>query len=320
MQHLISIRDLSVQQATELLINSESMLEISGRELKKVPALRGKTIINLFFEPSTRTRTSFEIATKWLSGDAINVNIANTSAKKGETTLDTAWNLQAMSPDAIVVRHQSSGVPYFLAGLLKKTAIINGGDGRHEHPTQALLDVLTLKRHFGEIPTNKTVAIVGDVVHSRVARSTMLLLRLFGNEVRFVGPKPLVPDELADIHGGEKIPIFNKIEEGIKDVDVVIVLRMQLERQESFFVPTMRDYFRSYCLTRKRLDYAKPGAIVMHPGPMNRGIEISTEVAECPTSMIMQQVESGLAVRMAVLIRAVTKVGSTNSDILGGKE
>jgi aspartate carbamoyltransferase catalytic subunit len=277
---------------------AENFQEIAKRDIKKVPTLRGRTVINLFFEPSTRTRTSFELAAKRLSADAINISISSSSVTKGETLLDTARNLEAMSPDAIVIRHSSAGTPHQLAQICK-AAIINAGDGAHEHPTQALLDALTMREHKGQIE-NLEVAIIGDVLHSRVARSNIHLLTKLGARVRIAGPGTLVPNEFQEFVA-EGVRVEKRIEEAVEGADVVMILRIQRERQDSAFFPSMREYAIHYGLNKKRLDLAKENAIVMHPGPMNRGIEISSEVADGVHSLILDQVANGLAVRMAVL-------------------
>ncbi|MBA2619745.1 MAG: aspartate carbamoyltransferase catalytic subunit, partial [Acidobacteria bacterium] len=275
--------------------------EINQREIKKVPALRGKTVINLFFENSTRTRTSFELAAKRLSADAVNISVPSSAIAKGETIVDTALNLDAMSPDAIVVRHASAGVPHQLAKV-SRAAIINAGDGSNEHPTQALLDAMTIREHKKKIK-NLQVAIVGDILHSRVARSNIHLLTKLGATVRVAGPKTLVPDDFR--HLVEKNLFVSKtVEEAIDGADVVMILRIQKERQDSAFFPTLREYAVHYGLTQERLDLAKPDAIVLHPGPMNRGIEIASDVADSSRSLILDQVKYGVAVRMAVLYLA----------------
>jgi aspartate carbamoyltransferase catalytic subunit len=298
MKHLLGIRELSAEQITHLLDTAESFRDISKREIKKVPALRGRTVINLFFEPSTRTRTSFEIAAKRLSADAINISVSTSSVSKGETLLDTARNLQAMSPDCIVIRHSSAGAPYHLTRVCD-AAIVNAGDGSHEHPTQALLDALTIREHKGGIKGLK-VAIIGDILHSRVARSNVYLLSKLGATVSVAGPGTLVPREFAElIEQGVKVE--QRIEDAVADADVVMVLRIQRERQTDAFFPSMREYAVHYGLHTNHLNLAAPDAIVMHPGPMNRGIEVSSEIADGGRSLILDQVTNGVAVRMAVL-------------------
>jgi len=298
-KHLLGISELSPAEITHILDTAETFRAISQREIKKVPTLRGRTVINLFFEPSTRTRTSFELAGKRLSADTINISASTSSVTKGETLLDTARNLEAMSPDFIILRHPSAGAPHALARICR-AAIINAGDGAHEHPTQALLDALTIRQHKGRIE-NLKVAIIGDVLHSRVARSNMHLLTKLGAEVRLAGPATLVPPEFNELVAGGKLNVASRIEEAIAGADVVMVLRIQRERQDAAFFPSLREYAVHYGLTLKRLGGAHADAIVMHPGPMNRGIEIASDVADGTRSLILDQVANGLAVRMAVL-------------------
>jgi aspartate carbamoyltransferase catalytic subunit len=298
---LLGIRGLSAADITGILDTAENFREISNREIKKVPALRGKTVINLFFESSTRTRTSFELAAKRLSADAVNISIASSSLSKGETLIDTALNLDAMAPDCIVVRHSSAGVPHQLAQV-SRAAIVNAGDGANEHPTQALLDAMTIREHKGTI-AGLNVAIIGDILHSRVARSNIHLLTKMGAKVRVAGPRPLVPPDMA--YFVEKdLFVMPRIEDAIDGADVVMILRIQRERQDSAFFPTLREYAIHYGLTQERLDLAQKDAIVLHPGPMNRGIEISSDVADSSRSLILDQVKYGVAVRMAVLYLA----------------
>jgi aspartate carbamoyltransferase catalytic subunit len=298
---LLGIRGLTAAEITGILDTAENFREISNREIKKVPTLRGKTVINLFFESSTRTRTSFELAAKRLSADAVNISIASSSVSKGETLIDTALNLDAMAPDCIVVRHSSAGVPHQLAQV-SRAAIVNAGDGANEHPTQALLDAMTIREHKGTIG-GLSVAIVGDILHSRVARSNIHLLTKMGATVRVAGPKPLVPTDFRHlVQNG--LEVASNIEEAIEGADVVMILRIQRERQDSAFFPTLREYAIHYGLTQDRLDLAKKDAIVLHPGPMNRGIEISSDVADSSRSLILDQVKYGVAVRMAVLYLA----------------
>ena len=297
-KHLLGIRELSAGEITHLLDTAESFRDISRREVKKVPALRGRTVINLFFEPSTRTRTSFEIAAKRLSADAINISVSTSSVSKGETLVDTARNLEAMSPDCIVVRHSMAGAPQQLARM-GNSPIVNAGDGSHEHPTQALLDALTIREFKGRIEGLK-VAIVGDVLHSRVARSNIHLLTKLGATVTIAGPGTLVPeqfDELVD----DGLEIAKSIDECVDQADVVMILRIQRERQDAAFFPSMREYAVHYGLQPKHLERAAADAIVMHPGPINRGVEIASEIADGSRSLILDQVTNGVAVRMAVL-------------------
>jgi aspartate carbamoyltransferase catalytic subunit len=298
---LLGIADLSVAEINLILDTAESFRDVSARQIKKVPTLRGKTVINLFFEASTRTRTSFEIAGKRLSADTINISASTSSVVKGETLVDTALNLQAMAPDAIVIRHGSSGAPHQIAKIVK-AAVINAGDGAHEHPTQALLDALTIRHSKGRLAGLK-VAIIGDVLHSRVARSNAHLLTKLGAHVILAGPRTLLPlglDKLIPSTEGS-ITFADNVEEAITDADVVMMLRIQLERQSGGFFPSLREYSIHYGLNRRRLALAKPDAIVLHPGPINRGVEIDSDVADGPFSLILDQVNNGVAVRMAVL-------------------
>lgn len=295
---LLGIRELSAVEISHILDTAESFRDISLREIKKVPALRGRTVINLFFEPSTRTRTSFEIAAKRLSADAINVSVSNSSVSKGETLLDTARNLEAMSPDCIVVRHSSAGAPHQLARVCK-AAIVNAGDGSHEHPTQALLDALTIRERKGRI-AGLRIAIIGDILHSRVARSNIHLLTKLGATVRVAGPGTLVPPDFGHLVE-EGLIVESNIENAIEGADVVMILRIQRERQDAAFFPSMREYSVHYGLSLERLEKAATDAIVMHPGPMNRGIELASDVADGARSLILDQVSNGLAVRMAIL-------------------
>lgn len=298
---LLGIRDLSAADIHGILDTAENFREINTREIKKVPALRGKTIINLFFESSTRTRTSFELAAKRLSADAVNISVSSSSVSKGETLLDTAMNLDAMNPDCIVVRHGSAGVPHQLAKV-SRAAIVNAGDGANEHPTQALLDAMTIREHKGKIE-GLEVAIVGDILHSRVARSNIHLLTKLGAKVRVAGPGTLVPEAFAHLVENN-LTVCSHGEDAIAGADVVMILRIQRERQDSAYFPTLREYAIHYGLTTDRLDLAKKDAIVLHPGPMNRGIEIASDVADSSRSLILDQVKYGVAVRMAVLYLA----------------
>jgi aspartate carbamoyltransferase catalytic subunit len=297
-KHLLGIRELEADEITHLLDTAETFRDISKREIKKVPALRGRTVINLFFEPSTRTRTSFEIAAKRLSADAVNISVSTSSVSKGETLLDTARNLEAMSPDCIVVRHSMAGAPQQLAKM-GNSPIVNAGDGSHEHPTQALLDALTIRERKGNIQ-NLKVAIIGDVLHSRVARSNVHLLTKLGASVSVAGPGTLVPTEFAELVD-QGLRVEKGIQDAIHGADVVMILRIQRERQDAAFFPSMREYAVHYGLQAKHLKLAAEDAIVMHPGPMNRGVEISSEIADGSRSLILDQVTNGVAVRMAVL-------------------
>ncbi len=305
-KHLLGIQELSVEQIQLILETAESFREISTRPIKKVPTLRGKTVINLFFEASTRTRTSFEIAAKRLSADAINISASTSSVVKGETLVDTAQNLQAMAPDVIVIRHPSSGAPHQLARICD-AAIVNAGDGAHEHPTQALLDAFTILDRKKRLAGLK-VAIVGDIAHSRVARSNCLLLGKMGAQVTVCAPPTLLPcaferilDLLQPDDASGSLSVTHDMHEALEDADVVMMLRIQLERQQEAFFPSVREYFRFYGLSAERMRAAKPDAIIMHPGPINRGVEIASDVADGPYSVILDQVTSGVAVRMAVL-------------------
>ncbi len=292
--HLLGLEGMSRDEIEYLLDSADSFREISEREIKKVPTLRGKTVVGLFFESSTRTRTSFEIAAKRLSADFVSISGSTSSVSKGETLLDTARNVAAMRPDCLVMRHPRSGAPHFLARHVG-CPVVNAGDGSHEHPTQALLDLLTIRGVRGRI-AGLEVAIVGDVLHSRVTRSNVHALRTMGARVRLVGPPTLLPSALAewgDIH--------HDLASGVRGVDVVMMLRLQRERQGANFLPTLDEYSRYFCLTREMLELAKPNAIVLHPGPINRGVEISSEVADGQASMILEQVANGVAVRMAIL-------------------
>jgi aspartate carbamoyltransferase catalytic subunit len=300
-RHLLGLEGVSADEIRTILDTAASFKEISERDIKKVPTLRGKTVINLFYEPSTRTRTSFEIAAKRLSADTVNISAASSSATKGETLADTARNLEAMRPDALVVRHPSSGACHLLARYVT-CPIINAGDGCHEHPTQALLDLLTIREHRGD-PNGLTVAIVGDLLHSRVGRSNLHALRALGATVRLVGPPTLVPPEFATL-GAE---LHTSLAEGVRDADVVMMLRLQRERQTGHYFPSVDEYAQYFCLTEPIVRLAKPNVVIMHPGPLNRGLEISSEVADGPYSVIMHQVTNGVAVRMALLYLLVAR-------------
>jgi aspartate carbamoyltransferase catalytic subunit len=301
-RHLLGIEDLERSDIVSILDAAESFFDVSRRSVRKVPTLRGKTIINLFYEPSTRTRTSFELAGKRLSADVINISVSTSSTVKGETLLDTVKNLEAMCPDVIVLRHQASGAPHHIAARTR-AAVINAGDGTHEHPTQALLDAFTIRRAKGRLE-GLIVAICGDVLHSRVARSNALLLRRMGAVVRFAGPRTLLPPA-AESLGAE---VHDRIEPAIAGADVVMMLRVQRERLSGTFLPSTREYSRAFGLNPTRLALAKPDAIVMHPGPMNRGVEIDPTVADGPRSVILDQVEAGVAVRMAILWMLATEM------------
>jgi aspartate carbamoyltransferase catalytic subunit len=293
---ILGIKDLTVDEINLILETAESFLEISTRKIKKVPTLRGKTIINLFYEASTRTRTSFEIAAKRLSADTINISSSTSSVVKGETLIDTARNLEAMNPDIIVIRHSAAGAPHLLASLVKQS-IINAGDGAHEHPTQALLDMMTIKEKKGKISGLK-VAIIGDIEHSRVARSNIYGLSKMGARVVLAGPATMLPRNIEQMG----VDVYTNLKDAIIDADVVMMLRIQLERQKQSIFPSLREYSQHYCLNRNNIKLAKKDVIVMHPGPINRGVEISPDIADDPSySVILDQVNKGVAVRMALL-------------------
>jgi aspartate carbamoyltransferase catalytic subunit len=292
---LLGIDDLSRDEIYRVLETAEAMREIGERPIKKVPTLRGKTVVNLFYEPSTRTRTSFEIAEKRLSADTLNIAVASSSVLKGETLADTAKNIEAMAPDVIVLRHASSGACHLLSRICR-SRIINAGDGMHEHPTQALLDAFTIQQHKSGIEGLK-VAIVGDLLHSRVLRSNVLLLTKLGANVWVSGPPTLVPRGIERLG----VRVSTSVDEAIADADVVMLLRIQQERMQGAFFPSLREYFNVFGMTVERIGRAKPDVIIMHPGPMNRGVEIASEVADGPYSVILEQVANGVAVRMAVL-------------------
>ncbi|MBC7172900.1 MAG: aspartate carbamoyltransferase catalytic subunit [Polyangiaceae bacterium] len=295
-RHVLGIEGMSQEDVLQILDAAEAFFEVSRRPIRKVPTLRGKTVINLFYESSTRTRTSFELAGKRLSADVINMTVQSSSVKKGETLFDTVKTLEAMHPDVVVIRHEASGAPHYVAKHVRH-AVINAGDGLHEHPTQALLDAFTIRRAKGTLE-GLTVAICGDVAHSRVARSNALLLGLFGCDVRIVGPQTLLPVGF----GEGKVRAFDRLEPALDGADVVMVLRIQQERLVGgAFLPSLREYSRTFGIGPKQLAHAKPDAIVMHPGPMNRGVEIDPGVADGERSVILDQVEAGVAVRMAAL-------------------
>ena len=297
LQHLLSIEGLPKSIVNHILDTASSFVGISDREVKKVPLMRGKSVFNLFFENSTRTRTTFEIASKRLSADVINLNIQASSASKGESLLDTIDNLSAMHADMFVVRHAQSGAPYLIAKQQSHVHVVNAGDGRHAHPTQGLLDMYTI-RHYKKDFTKLTVAIVGDILHSRVARSDIHALTTLGvPEVRAIGPHTLLPGGLEQMG----VRVFTNMDEGLKGVDVIIMLRLQNERMSGALLPSAQEYFKSYGLTPERLALAKPDAIVMHPGPMNRGVEIDSAVADGAQAVILPQVTFGIAIRMAVM-------------------
>ena len=292
---MLGIIDLSREEIDLILDTAESFKEISTRKIKKVPTLRGKTVITLFFEASTRTRTSFEIAAKRLSADTINISASTSSVVKGETLIDTARNLESMNPDIIVMRHSAAGAAHILAGLLEQS-IINAGDGAHEHPTQALLDMLTIREKKGTLEGLK-IAIVGDIAHSRVARSNIYGFTRMGADVAICGPAMMIPRDMDQMG----VSVYYNMEAAIKDADVVMMLRMQLERQKGNLFPSLREYANYFSLNRDNINLAKDDVLVMHPGPINRGVEITPEIADGPHSVILEQVTNGVAVRMALL-------------------
>jgi aspartate carbamoyltransferase catalytic subunit len=294
-RHLLGIAGLEADEITLILNTAEAMKEIGHRPIKKVPTLRGRTVVNLFFEPSTRTRTSFEIAEKRLSADTLSIATASSSVTKGETLADTVKNIEAMSPDMIVMRHASSGAPHLLSRFCR-SAIINAGDGMHEHPTQALLDAFTIRERKGRLAGLK-VAIIGDLLHSRVLRSNVLLLNTMGADVWTCGPATLIPPGIDRF----EVRSTTSVNEAVEGADVVMLLRIQHERMRGHFFPSIREYFALFGMTPERLRRAQPDVIIMHPGPMNRGVEIDSEVADGPYSVILEQVANGVAVRMAVL-------------------
>lgn len=294
-KHVLGLKDVTADEISFILDQVDSFKEISTREIKKVPTLRGKTVINLFYEPSTRTRTSFEIAGKRLSADVINISTQASSVVKGESLYDTAKNLEAMHPDILVVRHSSSGVPQFLAKHLK-CSVVNAGDGAHEHPTQALLDLYTIRERKGKLAGLK-VAIIGDVAHSRVARSNIYGMQAMGMQVCVAGPATLMPVEIAKMG----VKVYHDIDKAIAGADIIMMLRIQMERQAKNYFPTLREYSNLFGLNRKRLEKAKKDVLIMHPGPINRGVEISAEVADGEYSLILDQVTNGVALRMTLL-------------------
>lgn len=306
LQHLLTTEGLPRDVITRILDTAEPFAGVAEREVKKVPLLRGKTVVNLFFEASTRTRTTFEVAAKRLSADVLNLNISTSAAKKGETLLDTLHNLEAMNTDMFVVRHEESGAAHFIAQhVAPHVSVLNAGDGRHAHPTQAMLDMFTIRQYKGDFYPLK-VAIVGDILHSRVARSQIHALTTLGvSEVRVIGPKTLLPKDVESLG----VHVYYDLVKGLEDVDVIIMLRLQNERMKSARLPSSQEYFKFFGLTPEKLALAKPDAIVMHPGPMNRGVEIDSSVADGSQSVILPQVTFGIAVRMAVM-----------STLAGGKQ
>lgn len=304
-RHLLGIEDLPARDIVQFLDTAEVFFGVSTRRVRKVPTLRGKTVINLFFEASTRTRTSFELAGKRLSADVVNISVSTSSVSKGETLLDTVKTLEAMHPDVIVVRHAASGAPHFIARHTR-AGVVNAGDGMHEHPTQALLDAFTIRRAKGHL-SDLVVTISGDIAHSRVARSNALLLTRLGAKVRVCAPRTLLPADMEQ-YGVE---VFDSLGPAVEGADVVMMLRIQHERLTEALIPSTREYARTFGLNRAMLSRAKPDAIVMHPGPMNRGVEIDADVADGPHSLILDQVEAGVAVRMAVLYLLAAEAGQS---------
>ncbi len=314
LRHFLTTEGLSTELLTEILDTADSFVSVGRQAVKKVPLLRGKTVVNLFFEASTRTRTTFELAAKRLSADVLNINISTSATSKGESLMDMLWNLEAMDSDMFIVRHADSGAPHFIAEqVTPQVAVINAGDGRHAHPTQAMLDMYTIRRHKGDFSALK-VAIVGDVLHSRVARSQIHALRgLNTGEIRVIAPKTLMPDHIEQLG----VVPFYTMTTGLKDVDVVIMLRLQKERMESALLPSEAEFYRLYGLTEEKLAFAHPDAVIMHPGPINRGVEIESAVADSPRSLILKQVNYGIAVRMAVLSMTMSGQNEANSQAGG---
>lgn len=301
--NLLGLEGLSAEEITHILDTAESMREINQRPIKKVPTLRGKLVVHFFFEPSTRTRTSFEVAAKRLSADTVSLSASTSSLTKGETLIDTAKNLQAMAPDMIIMRHSMSGAPHLMARHIK-ASVINAGDGTHEHPTQGLLDLLTIRQHKGRLD-GLEVAIIGDIAHSRVARSAIIGLNTMGSRVRVFGPKTLLPPRVETLG----VEVAGGMEQAVEGADVVMMLRVQKERLGEELFPSLREYSQRFGLTARHLRRAKPDVIVMHPGPMNRGVEISPEVADGEFAVILDQVENGVAVRMALLYLLIGQEG-----------
>ncbi len=294
-RHILGIDHLSADDIDHILTTAESFKEISARPIKKVPTLRGNTIINLFFEPSTRTRLSFEVAAKRMSADTFNISASTSSATKGETLIDTALNIAAMHPDIIIIRHSFSGAPHMLSGYVD-AAVINAGDGTHEHPSQGLLDMMTVREHKGRLDGLK-IAIIGDILHSRVAHSDILGFTRMGSQVFVHGPSTLIPPDLDKLGA----TVCTSLKEAVQDADVVMTLRIQKERQNDPLLPSFREYALYYGVTREVASWAKPDGLIMHPGPINRGIELMPDVADGPRSVILDQVTNGVAVRMALL-------------------
>ncbi|MES2918850.1 MAG: aspartate carbamoyltransferase catalytic subunit [Pseudomonadota bacterium] len=302
LRHFLTTEGLSRELLTEILDTAESFIDPATGAIVNRPLLSGRTVMNLFFEASTRTRTTFEVAAKHLSADVLNIDISKSSTSKGETLRDMLWNLEAMTADLFVVRHGDSGAAHFIASqVTPSVGVVNAGDGRHAHPTQAMLDMLTIRRHAGAFE-HLTVAIIGDIRHSRVARSEIHALQTLGaKEIRVIAPRTLLPKGFEQLG----VQIFEDMEQGLRDVDVAIALRIQNERMDSALLPGAEEFYSLYGLTRDKLKHAKPGVLVMHPGPINRGVEIESAVADGPQSLILKQVNYGIAVRMAVLLLAM---------------
>ncbi len=303
LKHFLTTEGLSRELLTEILDTADSFVDMGAKQIKKVPLLRGRTVVNLFFEASTRTLSTFELAAKRLSADVLNLNISTSSTSKGETLKDTLMTLEAMHSDMFVVRHAESGAAHFIASqVTPDVAVINAGDGRHAHPTQAMLDMLTIRRHKGSFEP-LTFAIVGDILHSRVARSQIHALRILGaGEIRVIAPKTLLPRHIEAMG----VKVFTDMHQGLKDVDVIMMLRLQKERMTSALLPSESEFYKLYGMTTEKLAYAHPDAVVMHPGPINRGVEIESAIADGPRSLIMDQVTNGIAVRMAVMSMAMS--------------
>jgi aspartate carbamoyltransferase catalytic subunit len=315
LKHFLTIEGLGRYLLTEILDRSEGFLGVARQAVKKVPLCRGKVVANLFFETSTRTRTTFELAAKRLSADVLNLNISTSATAKGETLLDTLRNLEAMHVDMFVVRHADSGAAHFIAGHADPhVSIINAGDGRHAHPTQGMLDMFTIRRHKGDFSA-LTVAIVGDILHSRVARSQIQALNALGTrEVRVIAPRTLIPAQAESLG----VKVFHSLADGVREADVIILLRLQRERMSGALLPSEHEYFRLFGLTEKRLREAKPDAIVMHPGPINRGVEMDSQVADGPRSVILEQVSNGIAVRMAIMSMCIGTQNLHSQDEANG--
>jgi len=309
LKHFLSIEGLNRQTLIDIMDTAENFATVGDRQIKKIPLLRGKTITNLFFEASTRTRTTFELAAKRLSADILNININTSSTSKGESLLDMLSNLEAMHCDMFVVRHSSSGAAHFIAKHVSPNiGIINGGDGSHAHPTQAMLDMFTIRRHKGDFK-NLRVAVVGDILHSRVARSEIHALNVLGvPEIRVIGPHTLIPPQVAKLG----VHIYHDMQQGLKDIDVIMMLRLQRERMLGAYLPSPQEYFQCYGLTQEKLNLAKPDAIVMHPGPINRGVEIDSLVVDGNQTVILEQVSHGIAIRMAVMSMILGKSPDKN--------